>query len=101
MVGLAQLVSASGCGPEGRGFESHISPQKILVLRNEDFSFVPSGTLSFSSIDVVGNDRVARGGVDPDLVKGGVVMIFNKPSDNDYIKRGIGRAVVCCVKKSR
>ena len=28
MVGLAQLVSASGCGPEGRGFESHISPQK-------------------------------------------------------------------------
>ena len=28
MVGLAQLVSASGCGPEGRGFESHISPQE-------------------------------------------------------------------------
>ena len=28
MEGLAQLVSASGCGPEGRGFESHISPQK-------------------------------------------------------------------------
>ena len=28
MVGLAQLVSASGCGPEGRGFESHISPHK-------------------------------------------------------------------------
>ena len=27
MEGLAQLVSASGCGPEGRGFESHISPQ--------------------------------------------------------------------------
>ena len=48
MVGLAQLVSASGCGPEGRGFESHISPQKILVLRNEDFSFVPSGTTSFA-----------------------------------------------------
>ena len=22
------MVSASGCGPEGRGFESHISPQK-------------------------------------------------------------------------
>ena len=27
MVGMAQLVSASGCGPEGRGFESHYSPQ--------------------------------------------------------------------------
>ena len=28
MVGLAQLARASGCGPEGRGFETHISPQK-------------------------------------------------------------------------
>ncbi len=27
MVGVAQLVRASGCGPEGRGFESHYSPQ--------------------------------------------------------------------------
>ena len=26
MVGIAQLVRASGCGPEGRGFESHYSP---------------------------------------------------------------------------
>ena len=26
MVGVAQLVRASGCGPEGRGFESHRSP---------------------------------------------------------------------------
>ena len=28
MVGVAQLVRASGCGPEGRGFESHHSPHK-------------------------------------------------------------------------
>ena len=28
MVGVAQLVRASGCGPEGRGFESHYSPQR-------------------------------------------------------------------------
>ena len=27
MVELAQLVRAPGCGPGGRGFESHISPQ--------------------------------------------------------------------------
>ena len=26
-VDVAQLVSASGCGPEGRGFESHHPPQ--------------------------------------------------------------------------
>ena len=29
MVGLAQLVRASGCGPEGRGFESHNSPHVV------------------------------------------------------------------------
>ena len=28
MAGLAQLVRASGCGPEGHGFETHNSPQK-------------------------------------------------------------------------
>ena len=39
MVGLAQLVSASGCGPEGRGFESHISPQK----KNEAIELYPKG----------------------------------------------------------
>ena len=38
MVGLAQLVSASGCGPEGRGFESHISPQReALALASAFF----------------------------------------------------------------
>lgn len=28
MEGVAQLVRASGCGSEGRGFESHHPPQK-------------------------------------------------------------------------
>ncbi len=27
MAGLAQLVRASGCGSEGRGFDPHNSPQ--------------------------------------------------------------------------
>ena len=31
MVGVAQLVRASGCGPEGRGFESHHSPHKEIA----------------------------------------------------------------------
>ena len=31
MVGIAQLVSASGCGPEGRGFESHYSPHIEII----------------------------------------------------------------------
>ena len=31
MAGVAQLVRASDCGPEGRGFNSHRSPQKYPV----------------------------------------------------------------------
>ena len=34
MVDIAQLVSASDCGSEGRGFESHYPPQKEKVLRS-------------------------------------------------------------------
>jgi intracellular septation protein A len=30
MAGVAQLVRASGCGPEGRGFKPHLSPQIIF-----------------------------------------------------------------------
>ena len=29
MVGVAQLVRASGCGPEGRRFDSGHSPQSV------------------------------------------------------------------------
>ena len=41
MVGLAQLVSASGCGPEGRGFESHISPhtEELFCLTDKRVLF--------------------------------------------------------------
>jgi hypothetical protein len=31
MVGVAQLVRAPGCGPGGRGFKSHRSPQTLLL----------------------------------------------------------------------
>ncbi len=34
MVGIAQLVRAPGCGPGGRGFKSHYSPQ-VCVLKGE------------------------------------------------------------------
>ena len=33
MVNVAQLVRASDCGSEGRGFEPHLSPKKL----QEDF----------------------------------------------------------------
>ena len=49
MVGVAQLVRASGCGPEGRGFESHHSPQQksLFCLPDKRGFFewcVPCGT---------------------------------------------------------
>ena len=31
MVRVAQLVRASDCGSEGRGFESHFSPVRLSV----------------------------------------------------------------------
>ena len=31
MVRIAQLVRASDCGSEGRGFESHFSPVRLSV----------------------------------------------------------------------
>ena len=40
MAGVAQLVRASGCGPEGRGFETHHSPHnKKLPLIKAAFYF--------------------------------------------------------------
>ena len=35
MVGIAKLVIAPGCGPGGRGFESHYSPQN---KKNTEFA---------------------------------------------------------------
>gem|GEM_PF-4934169 len=32
VAGVAQVVRASGCGPEGRGFESRRSPQTLFCL---------------------------------------------------------------------
>ncbi len=31
MAGVAQLVRASGCGPEGRGFETLHSPHEFAL----------------------------------------------------------------------
>lgn len=33
MVGVAQSVRVSGCGSEGRGFDSHHSPHLRLLLQ--------------------------------------------------------------------
>ncbi len=33
MVVVAQLVRAPGCGPGGRGFETHLPPQRMEALQ--------------------------------------------------------------------
>ena len=41
MVDVAQLVSASDCGSEGRGFDSHHPPHKVPISSwNRNFSFI-------------------------------------------------------------
>ena len=40
MVGIAQLVRASGCGPEGRRFEPDYSPQSPADKRLPDISLL-------------------------------------------------------------
>ena len=43
MVDIAQLVSASDCGSEGRGFESHYPPQKKEPVQKDWFFFLATG----------------------------------------------------------
>ena len=40
MVAIAQLVRASDCGSEGRGFEPHWLPQKTKTLVIRGFNFI-------------------------------------------------------------
>ena len=47
MVGIAQLVSASDCGSEGHGFESHYPPSFLLMCLYDTLGVIlglsPSG----------------------------------------------------------
>ena len=43
LVYIAQLVSASDCGSEGRGFESHYPPQKKEPVQKDWFFFLATG----------------------------------------------------------
>lgn len=37
MVNVAQLVRASDCGPEGRGFKPHLSPRRVAGNSGNSF----------------------------------------------------------------
>ena len=49
MVVLAQLVRASVCGTEGRGFEPHIPPQ-VFEKQSEKTAFFVSGCCFLHSL---------------------------------------------------
>ncbi len=40
MVGIAQLVRASVCGTEGRGFEPHYLPKKVCFKFETNFFYL-------------------------------------------------------------
>jgi hypothetical protein len=53
VAGVAQLVRASGCGPEGRGFETHHSPHTFAITsytthmaRVEAETYIPADILA-------------------------------------------------------
>lgn len=59
-VGVAQSVRASGCGPEGRGFDSHHSPCSGVLAAHrdkQDDAGVYSGVVLYAP--VAQPDRVA------------------------------------------
>lgn len=53
MAGVAQLVRASDCGSEGRGFETLHSPQNKNVQ-------CETGRFSFEVIAILGNDPLEQ-----------------------------------------
>ena len=47
MVVVAQLVRASVCGTEGRGFESHLPPKNLKLLCKREAFFVLKKSCNF------------------------------------------------------
>ena len=60
MVDVAQLVRASDCGSESRGFEPHLPPKKKAAIGNL-FSFNPNRYLiSPENVDLNSSQGVLR-----------------------------------------
>ena len=52
MVALAQLVRAPGCGPGGRGFNSHMPPVSIVDFRFSIAGFHPRDAENAEKISI-------------------------------------------------
>ena len=69
MVDIAQLVSASDCGSEGRGFESHYPPHKKDTQKGV-FFYGDNGIRK--SGPTVGRVKKCPVGSDPSAASGGL-----------------------------
>ena len=52
MVVVAQLVRASDCDSEGRGFETHLPPKNKSVVRQIFFCLILFDTINDLSINI-------------------------------------------------
>ena len=73
MVDIAQLVSASDCGSEGRGFESHYPPQKKKRHPSGCLFFFLGVVMGFEDLNTTCRWQVVRRRLD-----GGDTLIFAK-----------------------
>lgn len=89
MVTIVQLVRTPGCGPGGRGFESHWSPEEVAIpaLRRD------AGNAQFSShsqktfVDRIGScGPGCRGEVYLDDVRREVLLVAQKQGKNQEEK---------------
>ena len=53
MVDVAQLVRALGCGPRGRGFESHLSPHAYLNIGLQPSGKAPDFDSGISAVRIL------------------------------------------------
>ena len=72
MVDIAQLVSASDCGSEGRGFESHYPPHKKKRYHPVSLLFIWADMGFERSLQMSGGHLLATG------LDGGNTLIFAK-----------------------
>lgn len=60
MVFVAQLVRASGCGPEGRGFKSRLTPFVIPLWVTLDLSYATTFNAVVTLADSVSQDWLGK-----------------------------------------
>ena len=88
MVDIAQLVSVPGCGPGGRGFESHYSPH------NERYSAKSSYSSILTKISLDSNGQKSKQSCELFACPGVIVPTL-------LCSAGIKKICACAVREHR